>query len=77
MVQGSTDLIRLNWTQTKEEVLDVIADDNFNDLRAKVKQGGELNFMGFEPVFYLVFDPSQIIEVRGNCVHGSLHFQER
>lgn len=41
-----------------------LLDDNFNELRAKVKQGRELNFMGFEPVFYLVFDPSQIIEVK-------------
>ena len=38
--------------------------ENFNELRARVKQGRELNFTSFEPIFYLVYEPSQIIEVK-------------
>ena len=41
-----------------------LLDDNFNELRTLVKQGRELNFTSFEPVYYLVFDPSQILEVK-------------
>ena len=41
-----------------------LLDDNFNELRNLVKQGRELNFTSFEPVYYLVFDPSQILEVK-------------
>ena len=41
-----------------------LLDDNFNELRERVKHGRELNFTSFEPVFYLVFDPSQIIDVK-------------
>jgi len=39
-------------------------DESFQELRAKVKQGRELNFVSFEPVFYLVYEPSQILEVK-------------
>lgn len=39
-------------------------DETFLELREKIKQGRELNFVSFEPVFYLVFHPSQILEVK-------------
>jgi len=39
-------------------------DDSFQELRTKIKQGRELNFMSFEPIFYLVFDPVEILEVK-------------
>jgi hypothetical protein len=39
-------------------------DESFQELRLKIKQGRELNFVSFEPIYYLVFDPSQILEVK-------------
>jgi hypothetical protein len=39
-------------------------DDNFNELRDRIKQGREMNFVSFEPIFYLVFHPSQTLEVK-------------
>jgi hypothetical protein len=39
-------------------------DDDFNELVLRVQQGRELNYASFEPVFYLVFPPSEIIAVK-------------
>lgn len=37
---------------------------DFDELRERVRQGRELGHAGFEPVYYLVFSPSAIIEVK-------------
>jgi hypothetical protein len=37
---------------------------DFNELMERVKQGRELTHASFEPVYYLVFPPSQILEVK-------------
>ena len=39
-------------------------DESFQELRLKIKQGRELNYVSFEPIYYLVFDPREIIEVK-------------
>ena len=54
-----------------------LLDDNFNELRTLVKQGRELNFTSFEPVYYLVFDPSQILEVKKITIMDSYAFKKR
>lgn len=38
--------------------------DNIKELRARVKQGRELGYAGFEPIFYLVFPPHEILRVK-------------
>lgn len=38
--------------------------DDFNDLVLRIQQGRELNYASFEPIYYLVFPPSEIIEVK-------------
>ncbi len=38
--------------------------ENFNELVLRIQQGRELNHASFEPVYYLIFHPSQIIEVK-------------
>ena len=37
---------------------------DFDELRNRVRQGRDLGHAGFEPVYYLVFSPSQIIEAK-------------
>ena len=36
---------------------------DFDELRNRVRQGRDLGHAGFEPVYYLVFSPSQTIEL--------------
>lgn len=38
--------------------------DDFNELVLRIQQGRELNYASFEPIYYLVFPPSEIIEVK-------------
>jgi hypothetical protein len=38
--------------------------ENFNELMARVRQGRELSQTGFEPVYYLIFDPRDILAVK-------------
>lgn len=38
--------------------------DDFNELMERVKQGRELTHASFEPIYYLVFPPSQILTVK-------------
>jgi len=38
--------------------------DDFNELMERVKQGRELTHASFEPIYYLVFPPSQILNVK-------------
>jgi hypothetical protein len=38
--------------------------DNFEELMARIAYGRELNHASFEPVYYLIFSPSQILEVK-------------
>jgi hypothetical protein len=37
---------------------------DFNELLARIRQGRELAHASFEPIYYLVFHPSQILEVK-------------
>lgn len=37
---------------------------DFDELRERVRHGRELGHASFEPIYYLVFDPSRIIEVK-------------
>lgn len=37
---------------------------DFNELVARIKQGREFQNASFEPIYYLVFSPDQIIEVK-------------
>jgi hypothetical protein len=37
---------------------------SFNDLMEKIKQGREFGHSSFEPIFYLVFLPNQILQVK-------------
>ena len=37
---------------------------NFNDLMDRIKQGREFGHASFEPIFYLIFDPKQILAVK-------------
>ncbi len=38
--------------------------DNFNELLTRIEHGRDLESTGFEPVYYLVFPPSEILEVK-------------
>jgi len=37
---------------------------NFDELRERIRQGRELGHASFEPIYYLVFPPEQILEVK-------------
>jgi hypothetical protein len=39
-------------------------DSDFNELMARIRHGREFGHASFEPIFYLVFHPSQILEVK-------------
>lgn len=39
-------------------------DTNFNDLMERIRRGREFGHASFEPIFYLVFRPEQILEVK-------------
>lgn len=38
--------------------------EDFSELRVRLKQGRDLTSASFEPIFYLVFKPSQILDVK-------------
>lgn len=37
---------------------------DFEELRERIRHGRELGHMSFEPIYYLIFDPSSILEVK-------------
>lgn len=37
---------------------------NFDELRERIRHGRELGHASFEPIYYLVFPPEQILEVK-------------
>lgn len=37
---------------------------DFDELRERIRAGRELNYASFEPIFYLVFEPERIIEMK-------------
>ncbi|MCI0487531.1 MAG: DUF1788 domain-containing protein [Blastocatellia bacterium] len=37
---------------------------DFDELRERIRHGRELGYASFEPIFYLIFPPSQILEVK-------------
>lgn len=39
---------------------------DFDELRERIRHGRELGHASFEPIYYLVFDPSDIVEVKRN-----------
>lgn len=38
--------------------------DDFNELLRRIRYGRELGHASFEPIYYLIFDPRQILEVK-------------
>lgn len=38
--------------------------DNFNEVIERIRQGRELGPASFEPVYYLIFEPQQILDVK-------------
>ena len=38
--------------------------DNFNELLERIRQGRELGSASFEPIYYLIFEPQQILDVK-------------
>lgn len=38
--------------------------DDFNELLRRIRYGRELGHASFEPIYYLIFDPKQILEVK-------------
>lgn len=41
-----------------------LLDQNFNELRSQLKYGRGLNHAGMDPVYYLVFRPEEMLEVK-------------
>lgn len=41
-----------------------LLDADFNELLERIRQGRELNYAGFEPVYYLIFEPASILDVK-------------
>ena len=39
---------------------------DFDELRERIRHGRELGHASFEPIYYLIFDPSDIVEVKRN-----------
>ena len=39
-------------------------DDDFDELRERMRRGRDLGNTGFEPIYYLVFPPSRIMDVK-------------
>ena len=37
---------------------------DFDELRERIRHGRELGHASFEPIYYLVFPPEQILEVK-------------
>ena len=37
---------------------------DFDELRERIRHGRELGHASFEPIYYLIFDPAQILEVK-------------
>lgn len=40
--------------------------DNFNELMERVRSGRELGHASFEPIYYLIFNPKEILDVKRN-----------
>lgn len=38
--------------------------DNFNEIIERIRQGRELGPASFEPIYYLIFEPQQILDVK-------------
>ena len=43
---------------------------NFDEVMRRIRQGRELGNTGFEPVYYLVFNPKEILNVKRNYLPG-------
>ena len=41
-------------------------EDNFNELLKRIKNGREIGDTGFEPIYYLIFSPREILNVKRN-----------
>src|SRR5438477_6390535 len=48
------------WSQS---VLSSLKSD-FEELRERIRHGRELGHASFEPIYYLVFDPSRVLDVK-------------
>src|SRR6059036_2590465 len=51
--------------------------DNFNELMERVRHGREVGHAGFEPVFYLVFPPRQILDVKRELTAWTAHLRNQ
>lgn len=52
-------------------------DRDFDELRGRVKHGRELNHASFEPIYYLVFSPEEILTVKRHLPSWVARLQER
>lgn len=39
-------------------------EQNFEELRQRIRHGRELNFVSYEPIYYLIFDPKEMLTVK-------------
>jgi hypothetical protein len=53
------------------------ANDNFDDLVRKIEKGREFTSASFEPVYYLIFDPAEIIHVKRLTPAWTARLQQR
>ena len=52
-------------------------DDNFKELMERVRQGRELGHASFEPIYYLIFSPRQILDVKRSMPAWSAKLHNR
>ena len=52
-------------------------DKNFDELIRKIEKGRDFTSASFEPVYYLVFDPSEIIQVKRRTVAWKARLEKK
>lgn len=52
-------------------------DENFNELLRKIEHGRDFTSASFEPVYYLVFDPSEILDVKRRRSAWTTRFKKK
>ena len=52
-------------------------DKNFDELIRKIEKGRDFTSASFEPVYYLVFDPSEIIQVKRQTVAWKARLEKK
>jgi hypothetical protein len=65
ILQTAGDVTHVSWTTRPGRSWSMSSlDSDFNELMARIRHGREFGHASFEPIFYLVFHPSQILEVK-------------